>query len=298
MSTGLERVESQAKDHGIAFSEKILVLDNHEWQSELRLLDFLDSVGTRMRLSSMLSRESVQRRLQAAEGMSFKEFTYQLMQGYDYYHLWTHLGCRLQLGGSDQWGNMLSGVELIGKLAGETAAAMTFPLLTCSADGSKMGKSAGNAVWLDPGLTSPFDFYQHLLRMSDEDATRLLSLLTFLELERIEEIVRRHRENPEARLAQQILARHVTLFVHGKRETDDAIDASKLLYEEYSDAVLSQEHHRRLLERTLRQSNRLLQVRPDMDDAQSLLTFLSWSLADSSYSKSMSVPVVVTLSDC
>lgn len=257
----------------------VQLLDNYEWQQKISLLEFLDLVGSKMRLASMLARESVQRRLQSPEGMSFTEFSYQLLQGYDFYHLWKHHGCRLQLGGSDQWGNMLTGVEMIGKLGTTMAmpfrvAALTFPLLTAS-DGSKMGKSDGNSVWLDAQMTSPLDFYQHLLRLPDADAIHLLPMLTFLPLTEVKDVARRHLDHPESRLAQQILASHVTAFVHGPQDTNDAIEASRLLFDEYSSDILLPEANRQLLGRTLRQSNRLLSVQ---SSEQTLRDFLLKSL--------------------
>lgn len=147
--------------------------------------------------------------------MSFAELAYQLLQAYDFYHLHRVHACRLQIGGSDQWGNIVAGVEAISRLADQPAAALTFPLLT-TGGGEKMGKSAGNAVWLDPAMTSPFDLYQYFVRLPDEDARRLLPLLTLLPAARLAAAAEEHAARPEARVVQKTLAAEVTAFVHGR----------------------------------------------------------------------------------
>lgn len=197
------------------------IVDNYDWLKEERLIDFLDRIGTQMRMGPMLSRESVQRRLNSdthpgssdERGMSFTEFTYQLLQGYDFLHLYRNYGCQVQIGGSDQWGNMLAGVELIGKVMGKSASVLTYPLLTAS-NGEKMGKSAGNAVWLDASMTSPYEFYQYLMRLSDEDAFKFMPYLTFLSKEDIMAAKSQHDLNPEQRHLQKTLAHQLTSLVH------------------------------------------------------------------------------------
>lgn len=241
----------------------VKIVNNYEWQREIKLLDFLDQIGSQMRLAPLLSREGVQRRLASGEGgMSFTEFCYQLLQGYDFYHLLRHHQCQIQLGGSDQWGNMVAGVEMIGRLLPRQAdqvAIITFPLLTVGNEGVKMGKSEGNAVWLDPQLTSPFDLYQYFLRLSDADALLLLSRLTFMSLEQLDNLRTQHQALPEQRLAHKKLAYEVTAFVHGASEAADAVRATHLLFEAY-DTALQVDVDRQLIAKTLKQSRRHLQL--------------------------------------
>lgn len=256
------------------------ILNNHDWQRDLGLLDFLDCVGSRMRLSPMLSRDSVQRRLQSESGLSFAELTYQLLQGYDFYHLYRHHDCRLQIGGSDQWGNMLAGVDMTLRLAAErtetdtggaelpaeSVAALTFPLLV-SGDGIKMGKSVGNAVWLDAQLTPPFDLYQYFLRLGDADALRTLPQLTFLPLHALADIRMRHDAQPEARLAQKILGEEIVAMVHGEEAGRAARQASQYLFDEYETALASAPK-RQLLASILAGSQRCRRIRaPAPDDS-------------------------------
>lgn len=235
------------------------IVDNYEWQGRLNLLEFLDDVGSSARLSSMLGRESVQRRLESSTGMSFTEFTYQLLQAYDFLHLLKEHNCRLQLGGSDQWGNIVAGVELIGRqLPEEKVVGLTFPLLTTSG-GGKMGKSEGNALWLDANLTSPFDMYQYLLRLSDTDARRFLPMLTRHSLEEIASIQEEHERCPERRFAQRALASDIVTFVHGSQATDEAIRATKLLFDEY-ESIFTNIDSIKLVAKVLSTSGRMLTI--------------------------------------
>ncbi|KAF9471598.1 tyrosine-tRNA ligase [Pholiota conissans] len=197
------------------------VVNNLNWHGSFGLLDFLQKIGVHVRVNTMLNRESVSARLSAQQGLSFTEFTYQLLQAYDFYHLNKHYGCTIQVGGSDQWGNIVAGLELIGKLnaptsrdeSSWTAFGITTPLLTTST-GEKFGKSAGNAVWLDSTLTSVFDFYQYFLKVTDADVGKYLKLFTLLSTKEIDELVAAHEEQPERRLAQLRLAAEVTEMVH------------------------------------------------------------------------------------
>lgn len=193
-----------------------VIVNNNDWLGSYPLIDFMRDVGKHFRVGPMLGKESVRSRIQSEEGISFTEFSYQVMQGYDFYHLYKNEGVALQMGGSDQWGNITAGIELTRKLTGKSIYGMTFPLLTRS-DGVKFGKSEGGVIWLDPQKTSPYQFYQYLVRVSDEDVTRMMRMLTFMELEEIlqfeQEIVSKSF-TPFA--AQKRLAEEVTRFVHGE----------------------------------------------------------------------------------
>lgn len=207
------------------------VVDNYSWYEGMSLLSFLDTVGSRARVATLVSRDCVRSRMQSEAGLSFSELTYQLLQAYDYCKLYEEHGCRLQVGGSDQWGNILSGLDLISKLHadGDTAHGLTLPLLVTSS-GEKMGKSAGNAVWLDSTLTSPFDLYQYFVDMSDTDALSYLPKLSFRPLERIEEVIAEHQKAPERRIAQRLLAFDVTALVHSDEEAKRSETASDVLF--------------------------------------------------------------------
>ncbi|KZT28985.1 tyrosyl-tRNA synthetase [Neolentinus lepideus HHB14362 ss-1] len=207
------------------------ILNNLEWTKDVSLLEFLRTVGVQARMNTMLGRESVRLRLSSEEGMSFTEFSYQLLQGYDFYKLFTDRGCRIQIGGSDQWGNILAGQDLISRLAGpeQEVVCITTPLFTTSS-GEKFGKSAGNAVWLDESLTSPFDFYQFFTRTTDEDVPKLLRMLTLLPMEKIEATLEEHKVAPERRVAQHLLADELTDLVHGIDGVRQARAVTKALF--------------------------------------------------------------------
>jgi tyrosyl-tRNA synthetase len=193
-----------------------VMVDNYEWLSRISHLEWLRDVGKRFTVNYMLAKESVRRRLEDREGgISYTEFSYMLLQAYDFLHLHDHFGCRLQGGGGDQWGNITAGTELIRKERGVEAGGLTFPLLTTSS-GEKFGKSAGNAVWLDPGMTSPYRFYQYWYHVDDRDAERLLLLFSTLGVAEIAELAAAHRAAPERRQAQRRLAEEVTRRVHGE----------------------------------------------------------------------------------
>jgi tyrosyl-tRNA synthetase len=212
-------------DSGLAHAA--VMVNNDEWFSEMGFLDFISEVGVHLPVNYMLAKDSVKLRLE--HGMSFMEFCYQLIQGYDFVHLYRQYGCKLQMGGSDQWGNMTTGTELIRRMLGGEAWALTAPL-TKKSDGTKFGKSEGSNVWLDPAKTSPYTFYQFWLNVSDEEALRYLPVYTLLEMPDIAEIVRRHEEAPHLRLAQKALAEEVTERVHGLAALDQARAASELLF--------------------------------------------------------------------
>lgn len=207
-----------------------VVVNNADWLCELRLLDFLRDIGKHFSVNVMLTRDSVRDRLESRDqGLSYTEFTYCLLQAYDFLHLHNAFGCRLQLGGSDQWGNIVAGMDLTRRLCRAETFGLTLPLLT-KADGSKFGKSESGNVWLDPRLTSPYKFYQFWLNQADADAPRLLRFFTFLEHEEIETLDAELAAAPEKRAAQRRLAEEVTRMVHGADALDNAVRASQAMF--------------------------------------------------------------------
>ena len=204
-----------------------IIVNNYDWYKDFSFIKFLRDIGKYFRVSSMLSKESVKQRLTTEEGLSFTEFSYQTLQGYDFYHLYTNYGIELQMGGSDQWGNITAGIEYTRKRCCKTLYGLTFPLITRS-DGKKFGKSESGAIWLDKKKLSPYQFYQYLFKMPDADVIRLLKMLTFLELSEIEKIEEyMNTSDYVANYAQKRLAEEVTLFVHGKEGLDTAIKVTK-----------------------------------------------------------------------
>ncbi len=204
----------------IACIGRPVIVNNDTWFKEIAFIDFLRDVGKHFRVGAMLGKESVRSRIQSEEGMSFTEFSYQLMQAYDFYHLSEKEGITLQMGGSDQWGNITAGIELIRKLTRKEAFGATFPLLTRS-DGKKFGKSEGGAIWLSSEKTSPYAFYQYLYQVTDSDVVKLLKMLTFIDLEEIEALEEGIMTHPN--VAQRRLAEEVTLYVHGKEGLEAAL---------------------------------------------------------------------------
>ena len=206
-----------------------LIVNNNDWMSKFTYIDFLRDVGKHFRMGTMLGKESVRARMEGDSGMSYCEFSYQLIQAYDFLHLWESEGCRLQIGGSDQWGNITAGVELIRRLRGGEAYGLTFPII-CDSSGQKFGKSAGNAVYLDQRRTSYYDFYQFFIRTEDKDVIRFLKIFTFLPLAEIEELEREMLKAPEKRLPQKKLAEVMTRTVHGEVGVATAQKASEVLF--------------------------------------------------------------------
>lgn len=206
------------------------LLNNYDWTSSWSFLDFAREVGKHITVNYMMAKESVKKRLEAnSSGLSFTEFTYQLLQGYDYLHLYRHEGCRLQMGGSDQWGNITTGTELIRRIDQGEAFALVCPLIT-KADGGKFGKTEQGNVWLDARYTSPYAFYQFWINSSDDDALRYIKIFTLLPIEAISALATEHGEAPHKRLLQKKLAEEVTTMVHGKAELERAIEASTILF--------------------------------------------------------------------
>ncbi|XP_007452258.1 PREDICTED: tyrosine--tRNA ligase, mitochondrial [Lipotes vexillifer] len=212
------------------------VLDNSAWYQKQDLVDFLAAVGGHFRMGTLLSRLSVQTRLKSSEGMSLAEFLYQVLQAYDFYYLFQHYRCRVQLGGSDQLGNIMSGYEFIHKLTGEDVFGISVPLIT-STTGAKLGKSAGNAVWLNRDKTSPFELYQFFVRQQDDLVERYLKLFTFLPLPEIDHIMQLHVKEPEKRCPQKRLATEVTKLVHGQEGLDSAKRCTQALYHSSIEAL-------------------------------------------------------------
>lgn len=203
------------------------MVNNYDWIKEFSLLQFLRDVGKHLTVNYMMAKDSVQKRLET--GLSFTEFSYQLIQGYDFYHLYKNHGVKLQMGGSDQWGNMVTGTELIRRMSGGEAYALTAPLLT-KADGSKFGKSEQGNIWIDPVKTSPYKFYQFWLNAGDEEATKLIKIFTFLGKEEIEDMIKKHLEAPHLRILQKRLAEEVTVWIHSKEALNKAVSATEILF--------------------------------------------------------------------
>ncbi len=208
---------------------KAELVNNYDWMSKFSFLEFIRDVGKYITVNYMMSKDSVKRRLEDGNGLSFTEFTYQLIQGYDFYHLWKHHHVSVQLGGSDQWGNIVTGTELIRKKEAGSAYALTVPLIT-KADGTKFGKTESGSVWLDPEKTSPYAFYQFWLNVSDEDAAKYIRIFTVLDQETVEKLERDHNETPHLRLLQKEIAKEVTLMVHGEQEYQMAVNATAILF--------------------------------------------------------------------
>ena len=209
------------------------MVNNYDWMKDFSFLDFARTVGKHITVNYMMAKDSVQKRLngEARDGLSFTEFTYQLLQGYDFLHLYKSKGCKLQLGGNDQWGNMTTGTELIRRTLGNEseAFALTCPLITKS-DGKKFGKTESGNIWLDPKRTTPYAFYQFWLNVSDADAERYIKIFTSLEKEVVDSLVTEHRQDPGRRILQRRLAEEVTIMVHSQADLDMAIEASNILF--------------------------------------------------------------------
>ena len=207
------------------------LVNNYDWMKDYTFLDFARNVGKLITVNYMMAKDSVKKRFNGefSQGMSFTEFTYQLLQGYDYVYLNKHKGCKLQMGGSDQWGNITTGTELIKKMGGGEAYALTCPLIT-KADGGKFGKTESGNIWLDRRYTSPYKFYQFWLNVGDEDAKRYIKIFTSLEKEEIDALIAEHEQAPHLRTLQKRLAKEVTIMVHSEEDYDAAVEASNILF--------------------------------------------------------------------
>ena len=207
------------------------LVNNYDWMKDYTFINFARDIGKLITVNYMMSKDSVKKRLSrdSSEGMSFTEFSYQLLQGYDFLYLYEHEGVRLQLGGADQWGNITTGTELIRRTLGEQAFALTCPLITKS-DGTKFGKTEKGNIWLDPKKTSPYEFYQFWLNVADDDAEKYIKIFTMLDRETIESAIEEHRQDPGRRSLQQLLAKEVTIMIHGETEYANALAASKMVF--------------------------------------------------------------------
>lgn len=208
---------------------KAELVNNYDWMSQFSFLDFIRDIGKHITVNYMMSKDSVKRRLEDGNGLSFTEFSYQLIQGYDFYHLWKNQNCTIQLGGSDQWGNIVTGTELIRRMGGGSAYALTVPLIT-KADGTKFGKTESGSVWLDPEKTSPYAFYQFWLNVSDEDASKYIRIFTVLDRATIEGLEAEHAQAPHLRILQKEIAKQVTSMVHSVEDYEMAVKASEILF--------------------------------------------------------------------
>jgi tyrosyl-tRNA synthetase len=229
---GIKGVLSRFLDFNSNAVNAPVLVNNYDWMKDFSFIAFARDVGKRITVNYMMAKDSVKKRFSGeGEGMSFTEFTYQLIQGYDFYHLWKNNHVSLQMGGSDQWGNITTGTELVRRMGGEGAKAyaMTCPLIT-KADGSKFGKSEGGNIWLDADKTSVYKFYQFWLNTADADAEKYIKIFTFLSKEEIDNLILKHAKEPHLRTLQKRLAEEVTTFVHSKEELDMAIQASAILF--------------------------------------------------------------------
>ena len=229
---GIKGVLSRFLDFNSTDENAPILVNNYDWMKDFSFIAFARDVGKRITVNYMMAKDSVKKRFDSdGAGMSFTEFTYQLIQGYDFYHLYKNYNCLLQMGGSDQWGNITTGTELVRRMGGEDAKAyaMTCPLIT-KADGSKFGKSEGGNIWLDADKTSVYKFYQFWLNTSDVDAEKYIKIFTFLDKETIESLIAEHQEAPHLRVLQKCLAAEVTTFVHSEEALNKAIEASNILF--------------------------------------------------------------------
>ncbi len=228
---GIKEQLSRFLDFNSGKDNSAILVNNYDWMKEFSFLEFIRDVGKHITVNYMMAKDSVKKRLsaEASEGLSFTEFTYQLVQGYDFLHLYRTHNCTLQMGGSDQWGNITTGTELIRRIDGSKGYALTCPLIT-KADGTKFGKSEGGNIWLDAERTSPYKFYQYWLNTSDEDAEKYIKIFTFLSKEEVDELVNSHKGAPHLRVLQKRLADEITVMVHSQEDLDKAKQASNILF--------------------------------------------------------------------
>jgi tyrosyl-tRNA synthetase len=223
------------------------MVNNYDWFKDMHFLDFIRDIGKHITVNYMMSKDSVKKRLEGESGISFTEFTYQLVQGYDFYWLYKNKHCKLQMGGSDQWGNIVTGTELIRRKAQGEAFAFTCPLIT-KADGGKFGKTEKGNVWLDPKKTSPYQFYQFWLNASDDDAKKWIKIFTLLPLDEIDGLLTEHENAPHTRILQKRLAGELTVFVHSRADYDFAVKASEILFGNATTEVLQSLNEDQLLQ--------------------------------------------------
>jgi tyrosyl-tRNA synthetase len=235
---GIKKQLEQFLDFSPAKKNSAEIVNNFDWFKEMSFLEFIRDVGKHITVNYMMSKDSVRKRLEGDSGISFTEFTYQLIQGYDFYWLYNNKNCKLQMGGSDQWGNITTGAELIRRKSGGEAFAFTCPLLT-KADGGKFGKTESGNIWLDPTKTSPFHFYQFWLNAADADAEKWIKIFTFLSEAEINELIAAHQQDPSKRTLQKKLAEQLTIFVHGEDALQKALETTQKLFEQQNSSVES-----------------------------------------------------------
>ncbi|AYW37414.1 tyrosine--tRNA ligase [Capnocytophaga canimorsus] len=229
---GIKKQLAKFLDFESTAENRAILVNNYDWMKDFSFLNFIRDIGKHITVNYMMAKDSVKKRFdptENTEGMSFTEFSYQLLQGYDFLHLYRENGLTLQMGGSDQWGNITTGTELIRRIAGGKAYAMTCPLIT-KADGTKFGKSEGGNIWLDPEKTSPYKFYQYWLNTSDADAEKYIKIFTMLTQEEVAELTKQHQEAPHLRILQKKLAEEITVMVHSREDYDNAVKASEILF--------------------------------------------------------------------
>jgi tyrosyl-tRNA synthetase len=226
---GVKKQLMQYLDFNASLKNAAELVNNYDWFRDISFLNFIRDIGKHITVNYMMAKDSVRKRIEGDTGMSFTEFTYQLVQGYDFYWLYQNKNCKLQMGGSDQWGNIVTGTELIRRKANGEAFAFTCPLLT-KADGGKFGKTEKGNVWLDPKRTSPYQFYQFWLNATDEDAEKWIKIFTFLAQQELENITALHKKDPGERVLQKKLAEEITVFVHGREEYNKAIETTEKLF--------------------------------------------------------------------
>ena len=222
------------------------IVNNYDWMKEFSFLQFLRDVGKHITVNYMVAKDSVKKRMEGGNGISFTEFTYQLVQGYDFLHLYQNKGCRLQMGGSDQWGNITTGTELIRRIGGGDAFALTCPLIT-KADGGKFGKTEKGNIWLDPERTSPYTFYQFWLNCSDEDSKKYIRIFTLFGKEEIEAMEVEQDAAPHLRILQKALAKELTIRVHSEEDYNQSVEASEILFGKGTTETLRKMDERTLL---------------------------------------------------
>lgn len=239
IASRVKKLKSQAA--GLLGGIDVRVVNNADWLTELNLVEFLRDVGKYFTVNSLIKKDAISARMESEEGISFTEFSYPLLQAYDFWHLFKEYNCDVQIGGSDQWGNIVAGVDLIRRKENKAAYALTIPIITDKATGKKFGKSEGNAVWLDPAMTSPYAFYQFWLNVSDESVEDYLKLFTMLEMTEIDALMMLHKRDKKERHAQKTLAREVTKLVHGDEAAAKAETVTQVLFGEASVAGLDAE---------------------------------------------------------
>ena len=240
------------------------MVNNFDWFREIHFLDFIREVGKHITVNYMMAKDSVKKRLEGSAGMSFTEFSYQLVQGYDFYWLYENRNCKLQMGGSDQWGNITTGTELIRRKSGGEAFAFTCPLLTRS-DGGKFGKTEKGNIWLDPAKTSPYQFYQFWLNATDDDAAKWIKIFTFLSREEIQVLNEAHQNNPSSRAIQKALAKAVTIFIHGESEYEHALATTEKLFRQTGETDNMSEEDLHALEGIVKSNYSITELKQGVD---------------------------------